>query len=620
MDFFARQSIARGRSWLLVAGFVVAMLGTALVLHVAVGGFSMLLGDTQSLAEPSAPALALIALAWLAVALGAVFRLLDVRAGATALARRFGAVEIDGMTREPKLRMLANVVAEVAVGACTEPPRLFLLPAEPAINAFVLGSPGERPVLVVTEGALDALARDELQGVVAHEIGHIVQGDLGLNMRLLVALGGLAALDEIGRLLVGRRAGEGPLHPGVAVGWLLRGIGGVGVLLGSLLRAALCRRREYLADATAVQLTRDPTALASALATIRDRGGRAALTRSVHVAELAHLCFGGSARPPWYRRPFASHPPLEARIDAIDRHVDVKRRRRAHSRGEGAANAPAGGCAEDAASARPPLSDRVQLLLHDAESCVAALLALFADEAPEARRDYLDAIAFAFGVGTGRRVETMRGALRGELEADRLGIVEHIGTTLVGAMREDKRQRLLLRLEHLLVAHGQLDLGRYATLQLLRRRLEVDFPRLERRADGAPAGRTRLRGFEQMSEEFALLLSLMVEASGAPASTLDREFERVLRCYTERALPRRSREERGIIAELEHAFRTLEAQPKAIRRAFVQHCIEIMHADGRAEPTERALIELFAASLDCAELLVRPRPAATAHGRGRGGR
>ena len=604
MDFFARQDAARRASRRLLVLFVLAMLGMALVVHLSVGALSMLLGGSDSLAEPSAPALALIGLIWLTVLSGAFFRTLDVRAGGEALARRFGASPIPEGDRDERLRRLRHTVAEMAIAAAVPEPAIRVLTHERSINAFVLGS-ASRPVIVVSRGAIDALGAEELRGVIAHEIAHVAQGDLALNMRLLVALGGLDALDEVGRTLIGPpgewRHGQPPAHPAALVGWLLRALGGLGVLAGASIRAAVSRGREYLADATAAQLTRDPSALASALAGIRDARSTPARSglHAVHAEELAHLCFhGGLDRGGWlraaWRRAFASHPPLQSRIDALDPHVDIKRRQRARREAERAV--------ASAAAAAPPglsgsgdgtvvVSDRIQLLLSDGIDSLAALCALFADRGSRGE-GYRERLSRGFDARLATRVTALQGVLRSELENDRLAVIERACTVLCEIATGERRRRFLLELERVLAAGGELDLGDYATLRLLRRRLGVEFPVL-----GAAAGEPARR-FASMGEQFALLLSLLVESSGAPSPALEHEFRRVLRCYTDAELPRRTRGEPGIVVDLERAFQTLAVQPLATRRAFVQHCTEIVEADGRVVPAERGLLVLIAAALE----------------------
>jgi hypothetical protein len=161
------------------------------------------------------------------------------------------------------------------------------------------------------------------------------------------------------------------------------------------------------------------------------------------------------------------------------------------------------------------------------------------------------------------------------------------------------------KLERLLRVSGDYNLMNYATMQLIRRKLEVEFPVVEKIAnERTPVAQARrVKTFDAMGSEFALLLSLMVESSGASATVLDEEFERVLKCYTQTYYPRRTGAETGIVEELEAAFQTLYVQPKSIRQAFVLHCVEIMQRDGIEAGAEKSLLDLFAASLGCEELL-----------------
>jgi len=271
MDFFGLQDSRKKQSAILLLFFIVAMLAMAIVVHVVATLVSLPLGKEISLTQPSTPAKAFIVLIWLTCLMGCFFRILDVKAGGVALAKRFGAFEASTSGRYRSEHVLLDIVAEISVAsACTEP-RVFVLHGEHAINAFVVGGFSGKEALVVTQGALDKLDRDELSAVVAHEFGHISQGDIPVNMRLLVALGGLNAIDEVGRLLmVENDTGQVLAQPGVIVGFVLRVIGSIGVFFGRLFRAAFSRQREYLADACAVQFTRNPEHVASALTKVRD--------------------------------------------------------------------------------------------------------------------------------------------------------------------------------------------------------------------------------------------------------------------------------------------------------------------------------------------------------------
>lgn len=636
MNFFDQQSARRRQSVMLLVCFLVAMLFMGCLIHVVVVGLSMLLGENSSLLQPSGPALGLIALVWLTMFAGGFFRYLDVRGGGAVLARRFGAVRASDRSRFDREKRLLNVVAEIAIASSTPKPDVFVLRNESSINAMVLGAEEGRYVLVLTQGALDAFERAELQAVIAHEFGHIANGDLPLNMRLLIALGGLMAIDEVGRLLIGdaslSRDEPVSFHPGVVVGYILRGLGSVGVLAGQLIRSAFSRQREYLADASAVQFTRNPIAMAMALDVVREHDHEP-LLHGLHAQELAHLCFQSGRKPPWYKRLFASHPDIQLRIDAIEPHFEVKRRKlrnrdeqhsaaaadqiQGSSIGAAAHLVPPGASVSPirGASNRPPgdqrviardvgvgaLSDRILLLLPDESSCLAALCALFAHTDLNRRQVYFDALTKAFNEPFMLRVKGVTELIPDELRNDQLGLVEHVTSVLVSKVQSVNRQKILLKLETVLNDTGECTLMNYATLQLIRRKLEVDFPVLETIAgEHAPlADARRVKSFDAMGSEFALLLSLMVETSGASPAVLDAEFERVLKCYTQTRYPRRTAREGGIIDELEAAFQTLYVQPKPIRQAFVQHCLEIVQHDGYVARAERALLDLFAASLGC---------------------
>lgn len=635
MNFFDQQTAKHRQSLLLLACFLLTMAAMGIVIQVIVVGLSILLGEQSSFLHPSAPALTLIGAVWLTVVAGGFFRYLDVRGGGAVLARRFGAVHASDRARFDKEQRLLNVVAEMAIASSTAQPDVFVLRNESSINAFVLGAENARHVIVVTQGALDAFERPELQAVIAHEFGHIKNGDLSINMRLLIALGGLMAIDEVGQLLIGDTpiSRDEPIsfHPGVIVGYLLRVIGSIGVFSGQLIRSAFSRQREYLADATAAQFTRNPIALASALDIIRQREDEPAL-HSLHAQELAHLCFQSGSATSWYRRLTSSHPQIQSRIDLIEPHFAVKRRKlksvhdqSVESAGRGHNIGIAGGIAGGVAMAvqnggapqgsrggkiiarevrRGALSDRILLLLPDESSCLAVLFALFVSDNAAKREKYYQDLSSSFNDRFTEQVREVAGFIPGELRTDKLGLIEHATQVLSNSLKLESRQRILLQLEQLLTLNEEYDLMRYATVQLIRRKLGLEFPVLESVAgemNGVSQAR-HAKAFDSMGSEFALLLSLMVETSGASPDVLDAEFERVLKCYTQTRYPRRTARETGIIKELEAAFQTLYVQPKSIRQAFVQHCLEIVEHDGYVARAERMLLDLFAASLDCDDL------------------
>jgi Zn-dependent protease with chaperone function len=326
MDFFAAQEAARRRTGLLVVYFVLAVLGTAAVLWT---GLSLAIFYYEFPASiPEAPllqpfgatlALAVSTIVALVTGGGAAYHAVRLSDGGPAVARMLGGVPVDRGTQDLGERRLVNVADEMAIASGLPAPELWVLPGEEGINAFAAGLTPDRAVVAVTRGSLDRLTRDELQGVVAHEYSHVLNGDARLNVRLLAVIGGITVLAAIGRILLDGWSsrssrsrsrsdkGEGAI---ALVGLVFLVAGSIGALFGRLIRAAVSRQREYLADAAAVQFTRNPDGLAGALAKIEQAGSR---VRSALAPEAAHLFFANGLGSDW----LATHPPIKDRIQRI---------------------------------------------------------------------------------------------------------------------------------------------------------------------------------------------------------------------------------------------------------------------------------------------------------------
>ena len=247
---------------------------------------------------------------------GCWFEMLRLRAGGPHVARLAGGSSIDAPEGQPKdlyEKRLRNVVDEVAIAAGMAPPRVYVLRREDAINAFAAGWHPDDAVVVVTRGALERLTRDELQGVVAHEFSHILHGDMRLNMRLVGLVWGLQMVYTFGRSLaepdeLGRRG------MGVLFGFGLMAVGSLGWVAGRLLKAAVSRQREYLADASAVKFTRSVEGIGGALRKIADQAWRRQdHLHNAQAESLSHLLFVSNLN--WAS--FATHPPLGERIRRI---------------------------------------------------------------------------------------------------------------------------------------------------------------------------------------------------------------------------------------------------------------------------------------------------------------
>ncbi len=326
MDFFERQAAARRQSrWLLLAFsfsvvlVVAALTWVVLALFGSQSGMEAVYGGGAALHPidyaARNPDLALSsALFWLLVILGAsAWKGLLLRGGGGVVARSLGGTRIERGTQDAALRRLHNVVEEMAIASGIPMPQVYVLEGESGINAFAAGHSPANAAVAVTRGALDRLGREELQGVVAHEFSHILNGDMRLNIRLIGWLFGLLAIAIIGRTVLrlaprGRRGAPAALGLGLA----MMVLGYVGLACGRIIQAAVCRQRERLADASAVQFTRNPGGLRGALLQIAGlpSGGRLA---AANCDEVAHLLFA-----PGIARLLSTHPPLGERIQALD--------------------------------------------------------------------------------------------------------------------------------------------------------------------------------------------------------------------------------------------------------------------------------------------------------------
>ena len=616
-----QSSSLRKQSAQLLIAYIAALAGIAVWLHVLITIVSKALGQGGSLWEPSASAVAVIGLVWFTMIAGSIFRWADVRAGGAVLAERYGATPISNNAKNEKEQRLVNVVAAVSISSARPQPDIYVLLNESCANAFVLGQTSKL-VIVVTKGALECLNRDQLHAVVAHRFGQISNGDSPFNMRLVIALSGLLSINKMGHML--RANGENRLNkPSTIIGYMLCAFGSLGVLSGRAITALFARKRVLLADAAALHLTGNPFALASALDMLREQGGNNKI-KGIHTHELAHLCFHTHTALPGLRIIFGTHPDINARIQTIDPKFSEKKSSQAAALTEASYAAvvthmPMLASNEDVNSKSdvehvrgaplplkaPKLSDRIVLLLADDASCLAALFALFVHNNEQQKREYLAALAFSFGKPFVELVKKAVKQLPDELANDQFCLIVHVSKNINLKMSLKQRQQIALKLENLLRVNGDYRLMDYVRLQLVRRSLGLGFPVVEKIADSenSIASARKVKRFDAMGQEFALLLSLMVESSGVPEQALDAQFQRVLKCYTRDNYVRRSANEAGIVQELETAFQTLYVQPKEIRHAFVQHCTEIMRHDGRIAVSERGLLDLFAASLGCDELI-----------------
>jgi Zn-dependent protease with chaperone function/uncharacterized tellurite resistance protein B-like protein len=329
MDFFERQETARRNTKLLVVYFVLGVIGIILAVYLAAG----LILNGKALRHHSGTALP--SLLWnpqlllgtatgtiILIFCGSAYKIMALSRGGSAVAEMLGGRPINSDTSDPDERKLLNVVEEMAIASGTPVPQVYVMDAESGINAFAAGHSTSDMVICTTKGCLKFLTRDELQGVIGHEFSHILNGDMRLNLRLMGLVFGILCIAICGRVLLNVRSSgrEKDRNPLPLFGIALLVIGGIGVFFGKLIKSAVSRQREFLADAAAVQFTRNPAGLASALKKV---GGCGSQISDANAEDASHLFFANGMAAS-FSSAFSTHPPLEERIRALDPAFDGK--------------------------------------------------------------------------------------------------------------------------------------------------------------------------------------------------------------------------------------------------------------------------------------------------------
>src|SRR5438093_7427049 len=300
MDFVEQQERARRETSRLILYLIAAVMSMIVVIYLLVAALFLgsRHGPRYAIEELWNPVLFLsVSAGSVAIVLGgSLLKSKELSLGGSSLAMRIGGRQVNPHTTDPDERKLINVVEEMAVASGVPVPSVFVLEDENGINAFAAGDSTSDAAIAVTRGAIKLLKRDELQGVIAHEFSHILNGDMRLNMRLIGWVFGILCLTIVGKVLLRTRGRKNPLP---LVGLVLILVGMVGAFFGRLIQSAVSRQREFLADAAAVQFTRNPDGMAGALKKI---GGLSYGSRlaTEYADEAGHLFFGNALRAGWF--------------------------------------------------------------------------------------------------------------------------------------------------------------------------------------------------------------------------------------------------------------------------------------------------------------------------------
>ncbi|MBP3529870.1 MAG: M48 family metallopeptidase [Thermoguttaceae bacterium] len=576
MNFFERQEQARGRTKLLVFLFCCALFFTFAAVLALVAWFAALGTETAStgastselfvryLAEPSLVA-GVAVVVFLLIGGGSIFKVGELKSmGADGVAEALGGTRITRAATDGAERRLYNVVEEMAIASGVPVPNVYVLREEKAINACAIGGDPESSAVAVTDGALRTLSRDELQGVVAHEFGHLLNGDVKMNMRLIGVLFGLQMLTLLGigifrstlYLSFGgssddRKGAGGAVFAIWMFAFGLVVIGSIGVFFSNVIRAAISRQREFLADASAAQFTRNPAGLAGALKKI---GGLAGGSRvnAARSAEMAHLFFGSVFSGGFMESLFRTHPDLTERIRRLEPTFDGRFERvggasddgrfgvalydgtpasvRGASNGTSAAPerfangatfaaalidsiaTQAAGKLDVAEALLGETPPEVEPLLAEFDGARAVLYALLTDANEAVRKRQLEAIRKAEGTALDAKIAAALSALSGASFATR-STVARLTLPALKTANIAQYRKLRETILALCAADGTLDLFEYALQASVVRELDVYF-RLSR------GTKIRFSRFDDVVEPFRTVLSLLASegASGDQAA------------------------------------------------------------------------------------------------------
>jgi Zn-dependent protease with chaperone function len=606
MNFFRAQDEARGRTTKLVVLLVLAIVVLAGTLYaLAVLGQHKLSrrGELDWFQGDLFFWTAGVAL--IVIIGGSLLRIAELSKGGGAIAERLGGRLLTANTADLAERRYLNVVQEMALASGLPVPLCYVIDGDETINAFAAGNTPQDAAVGVTRGALRNLTRDELQGVIAHEFSHIGNGDMKLNLRLIGAIAGLTALAQLGYIIVriGLNSGssrKNNLWPLAIAGLVVVLVGLGGVFFARVIQASVSRQREYLADASAVQFTRNPLGLASAL---RKVAGLSGAQREASSAELEaqHMFFAGSAG--FLESLFSSHPPIDERIRRVDPAFDGHIPDVAPVAVTDAE--PVSGLSGRAVATPPPLPTSTRAVPTDLQiQDSVGFRGVIPGALREASEDPVSAMAVVLGLIL-RHDPAQRAAQLAQAEALAGGEV----------VKEARRLDALLRAVPAGSRVALLDLSMPALRQLSPAQVAAFRKALERAGYEAEDGlivlliQASMRRYlsteknppsrpGDVAAAYGLVLSAVVQTSGEDPSAQGRAYVLGVGVLGVPNLPAAMVPSPQVdLAKVDEALAVIAGQTVPARRQFVRAIGAAMLHDGRAEPAEVEIVRAVADSL-----------------------
>ena len=594
MDFFGAQEQARRQTRWLIVLFVMAVAAVIVAVYLAMIVVIGADGEQPLSFWNGSLFLAVAAATSLFITGGSLYKISALASGGgESVAEALGGRLVSRASGDFLEKRLLNVVDEMAIASGVPTPKVFILDDEQGINAFAAGFTTQQAVVAVTRGTLEQLSRDELQGVIAHEFSHILNGDMRLNLRLIGILHGILLLALIGRILL-RGGGRGRSKNG----------GGI-VFFGNLIKAAASRQREFLADASAVQFTRNPDGIGGALKKIG--GFEQSAIHHPKAEEASHLFFGKGISTLFGF--LATHPPIDERIRRIDRSFRMEQMRSA-----GAGSQPAAGVTGFAASGRVAITPQqvVASVGTVTPRQVAYAHDLIESLPPSIRDDYhhpdrARGLVYALLVaGEAQPDQVLHSALRDEaaevveLAAARVPELIAAGRATwlpilelaMPALREDGpgAERLLANAKRLIEADGNITLFEYLVDSLLRAALT-----------GKPGDKGIIQPYPQkrVHEDCATVLSLLVHLGHRNMAAAQRAFAEAAAFLPPDGEWTLSARDALPLSRFDQSLTRLATLDYRFRARLIEACSAAIAHDGQVSIHEAEVLRIIGAKLDC---------------------
>lgn len=655
MDFFERQHQAKKKTGYLVFLFGVAVLLISLLNFLIIAAVIPFVDEERNFSTLQDPMLAMYVVlgTFVVISLAGLYRKSQLSDGGSSIASMMGGRLVNMASTDPDEQKLMNVVEEMAIASSVPMPEVFVMNEEKAINAFAAGYTVDDAVIGVTDGCMRRLSRDELQGVIAHEFSHILNQDMRLNLRLVAVVFGLFVLSQLGRLMIqigfnssGRRSssnrdeGGGGAVIGIA-GLGIMAAGGLGILMGNLIKSAVSRQREYLADSSAVQFTRNPEGLAGALKKI---GAMATGSRLLtpHAEEASHMFFGNGMSESWFSFA-ATHPPLLDRILLLEpsfagdfSEVKFEERRSPTAKPDSKARRtqsgiPIPGMGDALGQALPPvimgLAAAGQVQVGSAAAVAdsignptqqhidfaAALLASLPEAVRTAAHDMHDACALVFALLLDPKDGPVQKKQLGQvdklfgeqmakatlkLSADVASLDPRaklpVADLAVGSLRrmaKDQFERFNKLLESLAAADEKIDLFEFSLSKLVIRHLAPHFVKQQKK----PA---RYYSLKKLSHECSVLISSLACTAGSNDETIQTAYAAGSSHLDATRLTQLPDVDCGL-QELDQALVTLDGVSINLKRKLIEAATATVSADGYLQIQEAELLRAISDSLGC---------------------